>query len=167
MANYYTYKEQTFTCKHCGAACQGNKAVEREEFSDGIGIHCPSCKAWLDVVLFPTHAERKAFLEKVRTSQLKDIAGLPELEGDKLTFTLREDTVEIVVYMDEREIWRERYDFEYHERFIDLGKLLQQKYGQRMVDFVPDVNDSYLYGFDHGGKRAALVEEFRASLKKP
>jgi hypothetical protein len=169
MSKYYSYKKETFTCNHCGWKGLGSDVTSGEMYDGFFEIHCPKCdKILSELVSFPTHEEvlkygseedkarvkkRMAFEEKMEKSELKDISQLPDLSGNSLTFELREMEENGEKYMEIIEIsgsgqfvWREVLGYEYYKRFIALGELLRQKYGKRMIDFIPPVSGYYLYG---------------------
>lgn len=61
------------------------------------------------------------------------------------------------------EIWREPLMYEYYWRFIEIGKILQEKYGDRMADLVPPEYQAWLLrDYLNAPKK---IDEFRNSLK--
>ena len=182
MSEYYTYEMQDYSCKKCKWKGLGKQTVT-EWFLGGFDIGCPQCHHFLDFISFPTHddvlkygteqekndaLQRQLFLDRVEASRLKNCEQLPEIETDKIVITLREDeTVEgeddyIVLYWNGKEIWREIRTYEYYDRYIELGQILQKKYGSRLIDFEAEhtvyfCGDS-LTGFDE-------ARAFRASLQ--
>lgn len=36
-----------------------------------------------------------------------------------------------------KQIWKEIHGYEYYGRFIEMGQILKEKYGDRMFDLVP------------------------------
>lgn len=109
----------------------------------------------------------KSYREKWLTSILKDKSQLPDLNDDLMAFVVREIDEDngkyiVVSYMG-KDIWRELVLYEYYEQFINLGKKFKEKYGDKMIDFVPDVGDYYIYG-DHY-ESIGLVKNFRKEIK--
>jgi hypothetical protein len=182
MGEYYEYKDQTYTCKHCGWTGPGSETKSGDSFRDGYEINCPKCNEYLDFIVYPLikdmlkygPEEDKAtamavlsFQDKWQASLLKDISQLPDLSDDLMAFVLTEFDENgeryIAVSNEGREIWREIRAYEYFPRFIDLGKLLKQKYGAHMVDLVPHISTCDLYGDDFLGPDRVLA--FRRSLR--
>ena len=183
MSEYYTYKKQNYSCKKCKWEGIGKQTVDEWYSWEGLEIFCPKCYHLLGLILFPTFddvlkfgtkkekndaRQRQQFLDCVDASRLKSEEQLPEIESDKIVITLREEeTVEgkneyIVLYWNEKEIWREIRTYEYYDRYIELGQILQKKYGSRLFDFEAEetmyfCGDS-LTGFDE-------VRAFRKSLQ--
>lgn len=62
-----------------------------------------------------------------------------------------------------KEIWKEPLLYEYYDRFIDIGKILHEKYGDRMDDLVPPEYEGWLLGDYLPAPK--LIKEFRNSLK--
>jgi hypothetical protein len=101
---------------------------------------------------------------------------LPDIDADEIIITLREeetlpqeeksgenDGANIVLYWKDQELWRELRSFEYYPRYLDLGKILKEKYGDRLIDFEA-AHTVYL-----GGDRLSAfeqVDKFRKSLKR-
>ncbi|MDR0811634.1 MAG: hypothetical protein LBN23_05120 [Paludibacter sp.] len=185
LREWYFYKEETFTCSGgCGWTGLGSE-IKLGEMVDHscCEAHCPKCGNILpDLLLFPTLEEqmefgsesekisaneRKQFLEKLWSFELKNISQLPDLQGDLLTFVLTEVEEEdgnfIVITESERFVWKEMLSYEYYDRFIELGELLKQKYGARMIDFVPPVNSFHLYGDKCSA--SGKIENFRKNLR--
>lgn len=185
MSQYYTYKEQNFVCRKCKWKGRGAQASEGDIINwDSMEILCPKCYNLLTVVMFPTYDEtmkygtvkekayaqkRKAFHERVYSSRLKNAEELPDIDEKKIVITLHEEAPcedkedgYIVLYYRETEIWREIRTYEYYGRYIELGNILKEKYGTRLVDFVAEyttyLGGDHLFAFDK-------VREFRNSLK--
>ena len=100
-------------------------------------------------------------------SRLKNCDQLPEIASDKIIITLKEEENVngedgyIILYWNEKEIWREIRTFEYYDRYIELGNLLKEKYGERLVDFETDYT-VYLGGDYH--RAFEKVKKFRTSI---
>ena len=183
MSDIYTYEVEKYSCKHCGWSGYGKEVVQGEMFNDGFEVNCPKCcERFPGLILFPLIDEAmkygsetdkiiakatKGFQEKWLKSLLKNINQLPELHYKTLTFVLREieegDEKYIVITERDEIIWKEILCYEYYERFIEIGKLLKEKYGNRMIDFVPDVNGLHLYGDRIHSLH--LIEDFRKELR--
>ena len=94
---------------------------------------------------------------------------LPEIDSDKIIISLREEgkgrgkdyftNAVIVLYWGEQEIWRESMGFEYYRHFIDMGKVLKMKYGDRLIDFDAE------YTADLGGDYGRAFDEVRTFRK--
>jgi len=180
LLQYYSYKKQILTCKKCKWEGLGGQTSMGDYFSwDFFEINCPKCGELIGTVDFPTIDEvlkfgteedkkdarkRQSFLARVEASELKNCEQLPEIESDEIIIILREeeknDETEdgyIVLYWNEIEIWREIRTYEYYDRYIELGKILQKKYGNRLLDFEAEYTlhlcgDSYYSALNHVSK---------------
>ena len=93
---------------------------------------------------------------------------LPEIESDEIVISLREEDIGIhedgviILYWNKNEIWREVRTYEYYNRYIELGHILKEKYGNKLIDF--EVKFTLFLG---GDSPLAIdkVNEFRKSLK--
>jgi hypothetical protein len=165
--NYYSYKKEKYSCEHCDWIGLGNELAD-EMFDGGFEVFCPNChEPFPGLILFPTIEETlekgsdidkvvatlvKSSREKWLASLLKDISQLPDLHYDFMAFVLREieedSEKNIVITCRGKIIWKEILTYQYYERFIEIGKIFKQKYGDRMIDLVPDVDGYYLYVID-------------------
>jgi len=181
--NYYSYKNEKLSCEHCGWTGLGSEVEQGEMFNDGFELDCPKChERFPGLILFPTIAETlekgsdedklvakatKTFREKWIASLLKDIKQLPNLHYDFMAFVLREIEEDgekyIVITEQNKLIWKEILVYEYYDRFIEIGNLLKQKYGDRMIDLVPDVDGYKLYG--DRLHSLDLIKNFRKGLR--
>jgi hypothetical protein len=113
-------------------------------------------------------SERQDFLGRVKAAELKSPDQLPEIEADEIVITLCEEHKtdgkdgSIVLYWNEKEIWREILTYEYYDRYLELGEILKEKYGNRLIDFEAKITTHL--GGDYG-LAFKKVEEFRKSLK--
>ena len=180
--NYHSYKKEYFSCKHCGWRGLGSSVEQGELFRDGFELNCPYChEPFPGLILFPTIEETlekgskedktgatraQTFQKKWLASLLKDTTQLPEVYDEFIAFILTEKKIKgedyIVITHKTKTIWREIRTYEYYERFIELGKLLKQKYGDKMIDLVPEVGPLYLYGDVISSIKT--VEDFRRGL---
>jgi hypothetical protein len=181
--NYYSYKTEKYSCRHCGWIGFGKDAEQGEIFKDGFEVDCPKCHERLPgLILFPTIEETlekgteadkraanasKSFREKWLSSLVTDVNQLPDLHGDLMAFVLREIEEEgekyIIITEQNKIILKEILAYEYYNRFIEIGKLLKQKYGDNMIDLVPDVDGYYLYGDSIHSYN--LIKKFRKRLR--
>lgn len=182
--NYYTYKNNKYLCKNCGWTGMGIETEQGDFFKDGFEIDCPKCHERLkELIIFPSYEEvlkkgsdkekqettiRIKERKKYLASLLKSITQLPELNDDFMAFVLREVEEDgqqyIVITHENKIIWKEIRTYEYYDRFIELGKLFEEKYGDKMIDLVPDVDGLYLYG--DRMHSPTLVKNFRKELRK-
>jgi len=96
---------------------------------------------------------------------------LPEIDEDEIIISLREEGEKsgiykhefIVLYWGKQEIWREHTYFEYYTAYLRMGKILKEKYGERLVDFeaehTVDLGGDSSFAFDK-------VDNFRKTLKR-
>jgi len=178
---YYEFASEKFKCPNCNWTGSGAEAKTGEVFGALFEIDCPNCGETLGSVSFPTDQEtlehgsekekesvlkRNAFLEKVEASQLTSTDQLPEIEEEELIFVTtterREDDLYLQILFGDKLIWEELVGYEYFERFLELGEIFKEKYGESMVDFIQQ-DSAYLYGDDI--RAYQKVEEFRKKLK--
>lgn len=180
--NYYTYKNQIVTCEKCNWQGKGSETKIGEIFGSLFEIDCPRCNHPIDHVDHPTEdellkygsesdkklvRERQKRIEVFEQQKLKHPDQLPEIETPEnftLVITASKDAEQIEILCCERIIWQESRWYEYYERYIEIGEILKQKYGNRLIDFVPEKDDAYLYG----DRLAAfdIVKQFRESFKQ-
>jgi len=190
MAQFYNYKtkksyeELDFSCKKCDWSGTGKEASEGDGFSDGFPILCPKCRAyieWIDVMVShedimtygseeqkARELKRIAFINRIRTTELRSPDQLPDIDADEIIITLQEiESTEadsddyIVLYWNEQELWRGIRSFEYYDRYLAFGEILKEKYGKRLIDFEAELT-VYLGGDSLSAFRK--VREFRKSL---
>ena len=184
MSQYYNHKKQDYFCQKCGWAGTGEQTEEIEIHSDWMEIGCPKCYNLIGALSFPTIDEilkygtdeekaqarkKRQFIDRVMDLRLKCQEQLPEIESDEIIITLREEVSAddgkdgfIVLYCKGNEIWREIRTYEYWDRYIELGKILKEKYGDRLKDFEAELT-TYLGG-DYTPS-FGKVREFRNSLQ--
>ena len=180
MAQFYNYKEKKsykeidFVCKSCNWQGIGEQAKVGMASSSGFPVLCPKCDGyieWIDSTVSidellqygsekdKTNArKRQDFLNRVWAAELKNCEQLPDIEANEIIFTLHEEESagdadsHIILCYGGIEIWREVRSFEYYSRYLQLGELLKEKYGNRLVDFIPEytvhLGGDYLSAFD-------------------
>ena len=99
---------------------------------------------------------------------------LPDIDAEEIIITLCEEGIGktkgdlykdafLVFYWGEREIWRLPASFEYYTGYLSWGKILIEKYGERLIDFeakeTVDLGGDSFSAFDK-------IREFRKSLPK-
>ena len=191
MAQFYNYKDKisytdlNYSCKKCDWSGTGGDAAEDLGTSYGFAILCPKCSDYLDWIdgtvsldeLFEYGTEkdkefarqRQDFLDRLWAAELKDPDLLPDIESDEIIISLREEgdayssDGAIVLYWNDMEIWREVRSFEYYPRYLELGEILKEKYGDRLVDFeakrTVHLGGDCFSAFDK-------VDNFRKTLKR-
>ncbi|MGB3344537.1 MAG: hypothetical protein WBA61_11535 [Aequorivita sp.] len=182
MNNIYTYKTHEYRCDKCGWIGLGEELEQGELFQDGFEVNCPKCGELFELVVFPTMAEvlefgseeekkeareQMEFRDQWEALSLESADQLPEIEGDDLIFNIEERKYKrqefLFLMHDGKEIWKEPLMYEYYERFIEIGKILQDKYGKRMKDLVPPEYQAWLLGDRSSAPKK--IREFRESLK--
>jgi len=186
MSQFYEYKKHHFSCEKCkwigvGEQTDGGDIINWES----IEILCPKCYNLLAMIMLPTFEEtmkygtdrekadvqkRQNFVKRLHSSYLANCDQLPDIDADKIIIALCEEEPisknidgHIILCYGGKEIWREVRSFEYYPRYLKLGELLKEKYGERLVDFEVEytvhLGGDFLNAFDK-------VDEFRKSLKK-
>jgi hypothetical protein len=114
--------------------------------------------------------EREEYFKRAWAAKLKSPDELPDIDADEIIITLREeekphtgiiDDADIVLYWQNKELWREVRLFEYYGRYLELGKILIEKYGKRLIDF--ETEYPWALGGDYG-RAFDEVRKFRKSL---
>lgn len=178
---YSSYKTQELTCPDCGWSGLGSEACLN--FETVMDLECPKCFKMLAIISSPTYGEvlykgserdREALLREIKFKEnfervcLKTRDQLPEIEGSNLRFNFRSDTIKgedlnIIEYQG-KPVWQEPMLFEGYERFIKMGAIMKEKYGNRMIDLIPDETaEMFLYGDKL--KAPAIIADYRQTLK--
>jgi TPR repeat protein len=182
---YYKYKKKEYSCSKCGWSGLGEQTELGEVFDALFEIVCPNCNKLLTSIPYPlleemlehgseedkkAAEERQSFLERVKTSRLEIDDYLPEIDSDEIFIKLKEEKSDnegdddwyIVLYHDNKEIWREIRTYEYYNRYMTIGNILKKKYGVRLADF----DESEASGYICGDSLSAIdyVERFRRSI---
>lgn len=178
--NYYTYQNKNVTCEKCKWQGKGSETQIGEIFESLFEIDCPKCNHTIDHVYYPTEAEvleygtesekneiweRQKRIEEFEKQKLKHPEQLPDIETpENLTFiiTASQDGEQIEISCNNKTVWSESRWYEYYERYIEIGEILQQKYSNRLIDFIPENDNVYLYGDRYVA--ISIVEQFRKSL---
>ncbi len=179
---YSNWKNDHFTCEHCGWAGKGEEA-----FPDEVGMmECPNCDHGVGYVQFASLRdtkraaaqgnedairdlpEKRAWVEQMEKrmnrferEKLQNPDQLPELEGQWLEFVwdfvkdVGDEDYQIIRVRDV-EVWRELAFFDNISRFNEIKALLKQKYGMRFRSLTPtEVSLDWLTG-DHYYKLQTL-----------
>jgi len=182
--DYFTYKTSEYKCSHCGWKGMGEELEQGDMYDYGVEIHCPECsERFPGLIVFPTTKElmergteddkivanySNSFMEKWENSKLRDISQLPDLYDENIAFILKEVEEKkesyIIITHETKVIWKEIRSYEYYWRFVEIGKIFKQKYGDKMVDLVPDVDGLYLYGDRLTSIKT--IENFRKELRE-
>lgn len=166
-SNYYAFQEAEILCPKCGWSGLGKDSKQGETYSFGCDQHCPRCTKLLTTTIFPTGDEVRAQgsnadktmltqLEEKRRNylakMLKTPDQLPDILGNDLEFILTEENDpeggyrKMIISCNGTLVWSEPIYFEYFERLIAIGKILMERYGTRMIDLIPNVAGTDLYG---------------------
>jgi len=183
--------EEDYYCGGCRWKGKGSTAdhTNRGFYPYFIELRCPFCAKHLafapnagfeDIMRTGTQEERDTAIKYyragrnsfLRDNEIRD--NLPKyVIGDVVVVSLVEEIPEgqatvyqgghIVLYLKGKEIWREKGSFEYYDRYLRLGEILKEKYGNQLVDFEVE------YTADLGGDSGFSfnkVKQFRESLKQ-
>ena len=173
---YWEYDpDATIECPACGWAgrCEDHQRL----FRDLLDVECLDCERMLLIVSFPTDDEtraaaaagnkearremaevkRRAVLDRLRAKyELTSADQLPDLPGDEIvvvwdqieaTLDSRKASYWTVLRHGTLELWREPIYYEGIERLEVIARILQTKYGARLVEIRPTKDSEvYLYG---------------------
>ena len=170
---YYDLCATEFACR-CGWR-GGFEELSTEPFEELFEASCPKCGARLAVVSYPTAdevrraagegnekasrdlkkvLEREAFLQRYEARQLKSPGQLPKIEGTSLEFEW--DAVEesgerevVIRLRGGPEVWREFEAWENWPHFVEVRRILRERYGARFKSLTATAAaELYLYGDD-------------------
>lgn len=170
---YYDLGATEFACR-CG--WRGSfEEVSTEPFEELFEASCPKCGARLAVVPYPTADEvrraasegnekasrdlknvlqREAFRQRYEARELKSPAQLPKIEGTGLEFEWdsaeESGQGEVVIRLrGGPEVWREVEAWENWPHFVEVRRILRERYGTRFKSLTAtDAALLYLYGDD-------------------
>jgi len=185
MIGYYQYEATIFECEKCLWKGKGKQLTIGDAFNELFEIHCPDCNSRVGHICYPSFDEvlkygsekekkqvkkQMAFHEELEQSELKSVSQLPDIDKEgEIKFYLKEKKFKrknhLVVYADDKEIWKELMFFEYYVRYMEIAKILKEKYGSRMTDLLIDDFAPWMYG-DCSLTEIGRIEDFRESLKK-
>lgn len=181
---YGFYSWRRFACPCGWRGWFGQLSQEMHETL--FDASCPKCGTMLAIVSFPTwgdvwrafrrgneeasrdlkdFAEREAFLRRYEARELKSPDQLPEVEGDSLEFEWDSVEVsgqrEVVIRLREgREVWREVEAYENWLHFIEVRRILRERYAARFKSLTAtDAADLYLYGDDLSARGLVAADE--------
>lgn len=170
MPEYYSnWKEETFSCRHCGWNGKGVDCPQGECFQDLVEMDCPKCEEPAFILLFPTlkdmrnnwddleKSEKAQYLiiekhkNNFEATSLKSTDQLPDLVGDDLVLTWdiedRQTGGNTLIKYGDRVLWKETAFFEGYERFEEAAAILKEKYQDQLLDLVPTrKSELFLYG---------------------
>ncbi|CAA0138253.1 Bis(5'-nucleosyl)-tetraphosphatase PrpE [asymmetrical] [Mycolicibacterium vanbaalenii] len=165
IIQYWDYDPETpTTCPPCGWT--GPTRGLYEQYAEFFDITCPTCSTMLLIVMFPTlteteaaaaagnrlaqqelpgiEAQDRAQRERARhvnDTVLRPTSVLPDLDGEQLVidwdFEEHGDELWTVLRHNDIEIWREFAFWEGIDRFPEVVKILQARYGARLVELRP------------------------------
>ena len=168
---YDPYATEEFGCR-CG--WRGSfEGLSTETFEELFDASCPKCGTMLAIVSFPSADEvrqaarqgneeasrdlknvrkREAFLQRYEARELKSPTELPEIEGTGLEFEW--DAVEesgqrevVIRLRGGPEVWREVEAWENWPHFVEVRRILRERYGARFKSLTATAAaDLYLYG---------------------
>jgi len=103
-----------------------------------------------------------------KNERLESPDQLPELQSWNLSFVMQEVDIDgtnhLIITNEGIIIWNEPAYWEYYNSFIRIGKVLLEKYGKYMMDFIPDVYWGNIYGDSSSG--ADIVHDFRMEIRE-
>lgn len=159
-------------CPDCDWSGKGDDAQMRECLSEAADYECPKCGHYFGFFVFPTIDE---VLNDPRSTKEDRLAAQYILayreEFERLKFTrgsvlpeIRSDAFKLIWDFEDRGgpgfgrcdtlvrfgdvvLFREPVLYECYERFIEVAELLRERYGEALLDLVPEPRSTlYLYG---------------------
>ena len=167
MTIYYEgWKEKEYSCEECDWKGNGaNSKSGRFHRQMFLELYCPSCSAFLDLIVFPesghcgkdeeklTDEQRKALREQeeqmrlYREKCLQSPDQLPEIDDPDFTLVWDQVEGETRIMKDDFVIWSEPLAYEGFDRYERIALILKDKYGSRVRDLAPvDRSLLFLYG---------------------
>jgi hypothetical protein len=154
----------------------GGENMDKNEYESWQDARKPTTYVTPEDALRYGNEEQKAWARRAQAAHERRLAGqlkspeqLPDIDEKEIIVTLREEEganegdEDIVLYWKDKVLWREEMGYEYYERYLALGKILQEKYGERLIDFEAAYS-VYLLG--DSSSAASYVRDFRKSLRK-
>lgn len=184
---YYDWHHGTQTCRKCGWSGLGSETKLGEVFDQGSEYDCPACGEKMSYVMWPLVSETKDdprasdtdrkqadvlddWQERVVAAQLKSTEDLPDLQPGPAKLIW--DAVErddghwrISIRDGNTEIWQELSCFEEYPRFIEIARLLWDKYGATLRDLEPTRKSWFNLGGDYLGA-LGVVDHVREQLAR-
>jgi hypothetical protein len=183
----------TFKCPKCDWVGLGKDAKQGDLIDGAFELCCPNFTGigpnsihgysnTIAYIKFPTNKqtklygttsakkfahEREKFVEEVEKLKLNNSGQLPDIAGDNIIITwdldkIKNDNYTLIKHND-KILWKERAFYEGYSRYIEVGKLLTEKYGNRIKDFIPtEKSKLYLYGDKLSAPKT--IANFRNSL---
>ena len=176
MAKHFGYyddwKTEVLQCPKCGwkGTFEEGSVEQHNELMD---CSCPECD-WLEtpmlaIVSYPTTGESRANWESLSGEKKEEVELVERLRADfekkklceatslpdiqETSFVLHWDfhhaglESETVIKHGESILFREPAVYEGYDRFIEVAKILSDRYGSALVDLVPtERSGTYLYG---------------------
>jgi hypothetical protein len=181
MRKYYdNWRDKEFDCPACKWHGPGSALSLGDYTLDYAERVCPVCEECITVVLHPTIEESRANWDKVSEWDRRNIeagearqaefarrklcepAQLPDVAEP--SFVLHWDFAddgsgrETLIKHGDNVIFAEPAFYEGYERFIEVAKILRQRYGAALRDLIPTkASELYLYG-DYFGSLAIVAE---------
>jgi len=170
MSDLSSYKEKKYSCNKCNWSGVGEQTKNQEYFNEVFEIGCPKCNEYIATVSYYPVAEQVAInkeIKKQQTPKLKSADQLPDIDSDEIVIIIKEESLrEFVLYHGDTEIWREDIVYEYYTKYLVIGEILIEKYGNRLADFDDSqAGESYLGHFT-GAMAVSSIMNLRKRIQE-
>lgn len=182
-----SYDQIYYNCEKCNWKGIALDALTGDLHTDyGIQLFCPKCSnlqkptaigyVHKDYFKLFANLPREQFEKQIekhpydRETLLTKPNQLPHFNGKDITIVLSEKTIDGIDYIIfsafGQEIWREKMEFRYLIRLIEIIEIFELRYGASLRDVVPNVSGYNLYGQSPSAMkklehiRLNLLEEF-------
>ena len=179
---YYTYRTDIIECKECRWRGPGVDAKRGDMIDYSFFLDCPKCdNEFILCIPFPTFDEVKLYgsdkekkeaienekiWDKYDKEKLKNADQINNIDAKEIVLywdITKNDKYQLIIH-ENKTIWDEPATYESFERFVEIGKILKEKFGSRLKDLIPTKrSEIYLYGDKY--RSIEVVKKFRESLK--
>lgn len=161
MTEYYDgWQEKTYICPDCSWQGHGEECRQGNMYRELFALSCPKCGEELDTISFPRISDTQANWDKaseadklmatlaeqsskvIKATKLYSTQQLPGIHGNDLVLVWDYqsprlfDSWTVIRYGNEI-VWREKCGWEVYNRFVEVLKILKDKYGRNLVDVAP------------------------------
>ena len=170
MSDYTSYKKKEYSCHKCSWRGLGEQTEILESFEEVFEIGCPECSACLGAVSYQPVAEQVELnkeIKKRQTPELKSVDQLPDIDSDEIIITIKEVTPrEFALFHGDTEIWREGIVYEYYKKYLVIGEILIEKYGDRLADFDYSQAGELYLGHFTGSMAVSQIQNLRKKIQQ-
>ena len=165
------YDQLYLKCPDCSQHLMTIDYSSPKEYVHRVRTYCKDddyVKYRYETITKNSELERIKFLEIVEKSKLRSADQLPDINSEEIIITWKigqgdSQYKTIDICYKNQVLWTEILIYEHYERYLEVGKILKEKYKKKLKDFIPDSSILFdLYG--DCGESIQMVAEFRKSI---